>query len=217
VPDLSFHLQSAEAVPFAAVPLVSFKLEVVNAQPTEPVHSALLRAQVQIEAARRRYDAEEQAALGDLFGEPERWSTTLRSMLWTHVAIALPQFEERTTVDVPLPCTFDFNVAATKYFHGLAQGDVPLSFLFSGTVFYESGHERSLLVAPVPWDKEARFRLPVQTWHALMDHYYPNVAWLRLRRDTFDRLAAFKRRNSIPTWEEALERILPVDEPVVPS
>ena len=91
-------------------------------------------------------------------------------------------------IDVPVPCTFDFNVAATKYFHGLSDGDVPLSFLFSGTAFYESGLERTLLVAPVPWDKEATFRLPVRTWHALMDHYYPNGAWLRLRLDTFERL-----------------------------
>jgi hypothetical protein len=214
VPDLTFQVQRAEAVPFAAVPTIAFSLEVVNAQPSEPVHSALVRAQIQIEAARRRYDAEEQAGLLDLFGEPDRWSTTVRSMLWTHVAIALPQFVERTTVEVPVPCTFDFNVAATKYFHGLKNGDVPLTFLFSGTVFYESGHERTLLVGPVPWDKEARFRLPVGTWQALMQHYYPNSAWLRLRLDSFDRLAAFKRRHGIPTWEEALERLLPVDQPV---
>lgn len=217
MPDLAFRIEGAEAVPFAAVPTVSFRLEVTNANPSEPVHSALLRAQIQIETTRRRYTGEEQARLQDLFGEPERWSTTLRSMLWTHVTVALSQFQDRTVVDVPVACSFDFNVAATKYFYGLSQGDVPLSFLFSGTVFYESGEERSLLVAPVPWDREARFRLPVETWHALMNHYYPNGAWLRLRRDTFDRLAAFKRRNAIPTWEEAIERILALDEREVPS
>lgn len=217
MPDLTFRIERADAVPFAAVPTLNFQLEVVNANPSEAVHSALLRAQVQIEATRRRYTAEEQASLQDLFGEPERWSSTLRSMLWTHVTVALPQFQERIAVDVPVGCSFDFNVAATKYFYGLSQGDVPLTFLFSGTVFYESGQERSLLVAPVPWDKEARFRLPVDVWHTLMEHYYPNGAWLRLRRDTFDRLAAFKRRYGIPTWEEAIERILPQDEPVVPS
>ncbi len=214
MPDLSFTIESAEAVPFAAVPIVSFKLEVVNANPSEPVHSGMLRAQIQIDAPRRRYDADEQLRLRDLFGEPERWSTTLKSMLWTHVSVVVPQFEKTTVIDVSVPCTFDFNIAATKYFHGLSHGDVPLSFLFSGTVFHESGLERTLVVAPVPWDKEARFRLPVQTWHALMDHYYPNGAWLRLRLDTFERLSDFKRRHGIPTWEEAIERMLPANEPV---
>lgn len=217
MPDLTFTVLGAEVVPYAAVPQLGFSLEIVNVEPNEPVHSGVVRAQIQIEATRRRYDAVEQEALSDLFGEPERWSTTLRAMLWTHVTIPLPQFAERTTIDVPVPCSFDFNIAATKYFHGLSAGDVPLSFLFSGTVFYESGRERTLLVAPVPWNKEARFRLPVGTWQALMEHYYPNGAWLRLRRDTFDRLAEFKRRYGIPTWEDAIDRLLPDGKPVVPS
>lgn len=217
MPDLDFLVQSAEAVPFAAVPIIAFKLQVVNQSGQAAVHSAVLRCQIQLEATRRRYDEKEQEALRDLFGEPERWSTTLRSMLWTHVTVALPQFTDQTVIDVPVPCTFDFNVAATKYFHGLTMGEVPLSFLFSGTVFYEAGEERTLLVAPIPWDKEARFRLQVQVWRDLMDHYYPNGAWLRLRRDAFERLAEFKRRYGIPTWEEALERLLPLGEDVVPS
>jgi len=217
VPDLRFAIKSAEAVLFAAVPTITFKLEVTNGDPTERVHSGMLRAQIQIDASRRRYSADEQARLLDLFGEPERWSRTLRSMLWTHVTMTLPQFAGSVVIDVPVPCTFDFNVAATKYFHGLADGDVPLSFLFSGTAFYESGQERTLLVAPVPWDKEATFRLPARTWHELMDHYYPNGAWLRLRLDTFERLSEFKRRNGIPTWEEALERLLPLEVPAVQS
>ncbi len=217
MPDLRFKIQSAEAVLFAAVPTITFKLEVTNGDPTERVHSGMLRAQIQIDASRRRYSADEQARLLDLFGEPERWSRTLRSMLWTHVTMTLPQFAESVVIDVPVPCTFDFNVAATKYFYGLADGDVPLSFLFSGTAFYESGQERTLLVAPVPWDKEAAFRLPARTWHELMDHYYPNGAWLRLRLDTFERLSEFKRRNGIPTWEEALERLMPLEVPAVRS
>lgn len=217
MPDLSFSVQNATVVPFAAVPIINFKLEVSNMNPAERVHSGMLRAQIQIDATRRRYDPGEQARLHDLFGEPERWSTTLRTMLWTHVTVALPQFDDRVSIDVPVPCTFDFNVAATKYFHGLSDGEVPLTFLFSGTAFYESGLERTLLVAPVPWDKEATFRLPVRTWQTLMDDYYPNGAWLRLRLDTFERLSEFKRRYGIPTWEETLERLLPADVPAVQS
>jgi hypothetical protein len=114
-------------------------------------------------------------------------------------------------VDLPVPCTFDFNVAATKYFHGLADGDVPLSFLFSGTVFYADADD-DLQVAPIPWDKEARFRLPVKAWHEMMDIYYPNTAWLCLRRDVFESLYQYKVARGIPTWEQMLESILPTLE-----
>jgi hypothetical protein len=209
VPELRFQLLSAASVPFAAVPLVAFKLEVVNDDAALQVYSAVLRCQIQIAAARRRYDSGEQGRLRDLFGEPERWSTTLKPMLWTHAVVALPQFTDRTVVDVPIPCSLDFNIAATKYFDGLRAGDVPLNFLFSGTVFYQSRADRTFQVEPIPWDREASFRLPASTWRELMDHYYPNGAWLRLHRDTFERLAEFKRQNGIPTWEEALDRILP--------
>jgi hypothetical protein len=172
---------------------------------------------VQIEAARRRYTPEEQARLLDLFGEPERWASTLKAMLWTHTTVALPQFSVRLAIDVPVACSFDFNIAATKYFDGLDTDDVPLNFLFSGTVFYESAAEGTLQVSPVPWDKEARFRLPAGTWRELMTHYYPNGAWLRVHRDTFDRLSEFKRQHGIPTWEDAFARLLAGSQPMVRS
>jgi hypothetical protein len=105
-------------------------------------------------------------------------------------------------------------VAATKYFHGLADGDVPLNFLFSGTVFYEDA-AGSLQVSPIPWDKEARFRLPVKAWHQMMDIYYPNTAWLCLRRDVFERLHQYKVENAIPTWEQTFESLLPALEETV--
>jgi hypothetical protein len=132
-------------------------------------------------------------------------------MLWTHASVVASAFTGTTVIDLPVPCTFDFNVAATKYFYGLEAGDVPLSFLFSGTVFYADAAE-VLQVAPIPWDKEARFKLPVKSWHEMMDIYYPNSAWLRLRRDVFERLYEFKIQHGIPTWEQALERMLPALE-----
>ena len=217
MPELNYQILSATPVPFAAVPLLAFQLELVNQDPSARVHSGILRCQIQIEATRRRYDRDEQARLLDLFGEPERWSTTLKTMLWTHATVAVPQFASRTIIDVPVPCSFDFNVAATKYFDGLASGDLPLVFLFSGTVFYESDVDNTLQVAPISWEKEARFRVPARVWRDLMDHYYPNSAWLRLNRDTFDRLAEFKRQHGIPTWEEAVDRVLLEGQQVVPS
>jgi hypothetical protein len=214
MPDLSFAVESAESVPFAAAPTLSLKLKVINPQPDEIIHTVALRAQIQIEATRRRYSDAEKAKLLDLFGEPDRWSRTLRSMLWTHASVVIPGFAESTIADLQIPCTFDFNVAATKYFHGVSDGDIPLNLLFSGTVFY-AVPDGTLQVAPIPWNKEARFRLPVQIWRKMMDEYYPNSAWLAVHRDVFERLYEFKVRNGIPSWEEALDRLLSTVEETV--
>ena len=206
MPDLSFRVEGAEPERIAAAPLLLFKLRVTDAAPA-PVHSVVLRCQVRIEPARRRYSAAEQDRLLDLFGTPERWGQTLRPMLWTHVGAALPSFAGGCAADLPVPCSYDFSLAATKYFAALEGGEIPLCFLFSGTVFYES-EERGLQVAQVPWDREAYFRLPAATWKALMDVYYPRGAWLCLRKDVFDRLSEYKSRHCLPTWEQAVEQLL---------
>jgi hypothetical protein len=121
----------------------------------------------------------------------------------------VPPFENETTIDLPVPCSFDFNIAATKYFAGLEDGLVPLNLMFSGTVFFESS-QGSLLVEQISWDKEAHFKLPINVWHDMMDHYYPNTAWFCLRRDVFERLSQYKRENAIPTWEQVFENLLTV-------
>lgn len=208
MPDLSFAVEGAEAIAFAAAPLLVFKLRVSNADPEEPIHSAAVHAQIRIQAARRRYSAEEQQRLSDLFGTPDRWSQTLHDMLWTHANAAVPAFRGAVTVDLPVPCTFDFNVAATKYFSGLEDGEIPVVLQFSGTVFY-AAPDGALQVSQIPWNREAKYKLPVAVWKQMMDLYYPNTAWLALRRDTFDRLLEYKSRHGIPTWEQTLERMLP--------
>jgi hypothetical protein len=214
VPDLSFAVESAEAVQFAAQPLLALKLRVQNRNPEESIHTVTLRAQIQIESPRRQYSREEKEQLLDLFGPPERWSQTLRPMLWTHAQAVIPSFAGSTTADLQIPCTFDFNVAATKYFHAVSDGDIPLNLLFSGSVFY-ADPEGTLQVVPVPWNKEARFRLPVGVWREMMDLYYPNSAWLYLRRDVFERLYEYKMQRGIATWEQALEGLLAAEQEVV--
>jgi hypothetical protein len=213
MPDLSFAIEGAEPVPYAASPLLALKVKVRNSNDQELIQSVILQAQVRIEATRRRYAPEEQSRLLDLFGEPERWSQTLHSMLWTHANVTVRPFSGETVVDLPLPCTFDFNIAATKYFDGLAEGDIPLCLLFSGTIFYEADSpmdgESCLRIAQIPWKNEAHFRLPVAAWKKVIDHYYPNSAWLTLRRDVFDRLHEFKRQRGLATWEQAMEQLLP--------
>jgi hypothetical protein len=214
VPDLSFEIEGAEVTPFAVSPLLTFRLRVTNAPAEEVVHNVVLRCQIQIESTRRKYQASEEARLRDLFGEPDRWGQTLRSLLWTHASTVVPTFAGETVAEVPVPCTYDFNLAITKYFYALEQGEIPLNFLFSGSVFYQDGE--ALQVAPISWAKEARFRLPVATWRQLMATYYPNLAWLQLRQDVFDRLYRYKVRHGIPTWEQVVERILTVVDEEAP-
>lgn len=210
MPDLNFQVYVAEAEPYAASPLLVFKLGIANADPEEPIHTVALRCQIMIEATRRRYSPQEQERLRDLFGEPERWNQTLRAMLWTNTSAIVPSFTGSTVVNLPVPCTFDFNVAATKFFAGLEMGEVPLVLQFSGTIFYADPNG-ALQVAQISWSKEARYRLPVKAWQDMMELYYPNSAWLRLHRDTFDRLYRYKVQCAIPTWEQAIESILPKD------
>jgi hypothetical protein len=211
MPEMSFKIEQASMVPFAAAPTIAFQLHVANAIEDQTIHTIALNCQIQIEVTRRRYTPEEQQQMLDLFGEPERWSQTLRNLLWTNVSAVLPGFKASSLVDLRVPCTFDFNVAATKYFAGLAAGEVPLNMLFSGTVFYTEP-DGSLQVAPISWEQEAKFRLPVQVWRDMMESYYPNGAWLHVRRDVFDRLYRYKMQRAIPTWEQALESILPLEE-----
>jgi Family of unknown function (DUF6084) len=205
VPDLKFQVEEVGPVAGAATPNLEFKLRISNTT-GEAIQSIALRCQVQIEPVRRRYTPAEQERLRELFGEPERWSQTLRSLQWVHLNLNVPGFDGDTVLSLVVPCTFDFNVAMTKYAYGLDDGELPTTLLFSGTVFYAGNS--GLQIAQIPWDREASFRVPVRTWKKLMDDYFPHAAWLALRRDVFDKLYAYKVHTGLATWEEAIERIL---------
>jgi len=216
MPDLAITVEKAEVVPFAAAPTLAFKLRVANADPTEIIHTVVLRCQIQIEVTRRRYTPQEQEHLRDLFGEPERWGKTLRNLLWTNTSTVIPPFTGSTTADLHVPCSFDFSIATTKYFNGLTHGEIPIFLMFSGTVFY-ADPEASLKVAPISWDKETKFSMPLAIWKDMMERYYPNSAWLCLRKDVFEQLQAYKTDHGIPTWEQAIERILAQSEESIAS
>ena len=206
MPDLSFQVEEVSALPNSATPQLAFKVRITSAD-AQSIHSIALRIQVQIEPARRRYNDEERAHLKELFGETEQWSKSLHALLWTNANVSVSGFTGETMIEVPVPCTFDFNVAMTKYIYGLEGGELPTSLLFSGTIFYAAGG-MGLQVAQIPWDREASYRLPVSVWKEMMDRYYPNTAVLSLRREVFDRLYEFKVQTGMATWEQVLERIL---------
>jgi hypothetical protein len=210
VPDLDFRVEGAEVLEYAAAPSLLFKLRVENLE-EEPIRSVVLNTQVRIAATQRHYDTVEQERLLEVFGEPHRWGNTLRSLLWTHTTLQVPRFSGSTVVDMPIPCTYDLEVVAAKYFYALEDGEVPLEFLFSGTVYYVEEGGR-LQIARISWEKEAEFRLPVRLWKEMMERYFPNTAWLRLHRDAFDRLYDYKVRMGLPTWEAAVEALLRASE-----
>lgn len=206
MPELNFTVDDAKVLTFAAAPTIQFRLYAENENENEQIQSITLRCQINIEPTKRRYSDEEQKKLFELFGEPERWNQTLRSMLWTNTFVNVPSFAESTEIELPVACTFDFNIAATKYFAGLETGEIPLLFMFSGTVFYDAGN--GLQIGQISWEKEAKYRLPVSVWQEMMEHYYPNSNWLRIRRDVFEKLYEYKMKTGAPTWEKVLEKLL---------
>ncbi len=214
MPELAFAVDGAEPVPYCATPTLGLDLRVVN-RLEERVHAVALDCQVRIDAHRRRYDEGERERLTDLFGAPVRWPQTLRSLLWAQVHASVPPFQGGTTVQLHVPCTADFNVLAARYFHALDRGTVPVSLLFSGTVFY-ANDAGALTVTRIPWSAETNFELPVSAWHQLLDLYFPSTTWLTLPLDAFERLQAYRARRGLLTWEHALDELLENAEERVP-
>jgi len=201
---LTFSLWGAQATPFAASPQLVLRARLAETSATT-VHAITLRAQVNIEPQRRRYSAGESDFLHELFGGPERYGDTLRSLLWTHVSQTVGAFRGEVEFELPIACSYDFEVAAHKYLSALEDGDIPLLVMLSGTVFVRG--ESGVAAELIPWTCEARYRLPVAVWRETMDAFFPNSVWLRLDRDTFDELYRYKIAGGFPTWESAIARL----------
>jgi hypothetical protein len=203
--SLLFEVVASRVEPHAAVPTIVLRLRAAETGGGS-IHALALRCQIRIEPQRRRYSRDEESRLVELFGETPRWGDSLRPFLWTHVSTMIAGFEGITEVDLPIECTYDFEVAGAKYLHGLSDGEIPLLLLFSGTVFTRG--ETGFAAEPLSWALEASYRMPVRVWREVMDQYFPNSGWLRVRRDTLDSLQRFKASRALPTWDQALERLL---------
>jgi len=201
-----FSVLGVSAVKYAALPTLAFDIHVSEPSGRQ-VYLIALTAQVMIEPARRNYDAAAREKLVELFGPPERWSMTTRSLLWTQLDLLVPAFTGSTTFRAPVLCTYDHEVAAAKYFDGLNEGDVPLAFNFNGTVYYRDEDGR-LQMSLVPWSCSTEFRMPVSVWRELIEHYYPRTAWLALHDDTLDALAREKARRGSPTLDATVRELL---------
>ncbi len=203
--DLIFGCTGATAERYAATPTVTFSLTITERSGVR-VHAIALRCQIRIEPHRRRYSAAEAQRLHDLFGDPSRWAETVKPIQLATVTTMVPTFTGVTETDLPVPCTYDLEVASARYLQGLDDGTIPLLLLFSGTVFVATGEGFS--VELVPWSAEASHRMPVSVWHDLVDMHFPGRAWLPCGRETLDALSAFKAKHALPTWDATLTALL---------
>lgn len=214
-PELAFSVESGGVLVHAAVPSLRFGVLIDTVGAASEVRSVALNVELRIAATRRRYLPGEQERLSELFGRPEDWGRNLHGLHWTSLTHQVGPFTGSTTVELPVTTTYDLEVSSAKYFNALEEGDVPLEFLFSGTVFYTAADGR-LQVVRIGWDKQCDFRLPVSAWRETIDRHFPDSAWLRLRRDSFDRLTAYKARHSHLTWEQTLDSLLGAEERAEP-
>lgn len=206
MPELAFAVEGVAPARYTAVPTLRFALR-VDSVGGHPIRSLLLDTQIQIAARRRGYDERANERLFELFGASEGWGTTLRTLLWTRATLVVPPFDASTLVDLDVVCTYDLEVTAARYLDALDDGEVPLEFLFSGAVFY-SDADGALQTTRISWESEADFGLPVCVYRETMERHFPGTAWLRLRKESFDRLAAYKSRHALASWEDAVDALV---------
>ncbi|MEU4216147.1 DUF6084 family protein [Actinoplanes sp. NPDC026623] len=200
-----FSVLDVFAEPYAAAPQLTARLRIAEGTGRR-IHAIALRCQVRIEPQHRRYDEGEQRDLRGLFGERARWAETLKPFLWMQCNTTVQGFAGHTETDLALPCTYDLDVIGAQYLHALDAGDVPLTLLFSGTVFTRGS--TGFGVEQIPWDCEARHDMPVDVWRQMMAMYFPNTGWLRLDAEVLARLAGYRARHGMTSWEETVGKLL---------
>lgn len=205
-PAPGFAVLGARPVRHAAAPMLTLDLQVTEPS-GRPVYMIALSVQLMIEPARRGYDDATRARLHELFGEPERWAMTTRSLVWTRLDVLVPAFTTSITVPVPVPVSYDLELAAAKYLHALPDGVAPMAMHFNGTVYYR-GDDGGLQVVLVPWNTSIDFRLPVAVWRETVEHYYPNTGWAAMSLDTLHALQEAKRRRGLATLDAAICALL---------
>ena len=206
VPAPEFTILGVEAVKYAAAPMLEFTANVSEPEGRE-VYTIALTAQVMIDPARRSYDDDTRERLVDLFGAPERWATTTHSFLWAELGVLVPAFTGATAFRLPIQCNYDLELAATKYLYSLPGDDVPLTFNFTGTIFYR-GEGGKMQIIKVPWECTARYAMPVATWREMIAHYYMNTGWVALSDDTLESLSRRKAARGLHSFDATVAQLL---------
>ena len=205
-PEVQFAVLGARPVKYAAAPMLALDLEVTEAA-GRAVYMLALSVQLMIEPARRAYDEAAHARLVELFGAPERWAVTTRSLVWSMLDIVVPAFTGRTTVTVPIACHYDLELAAAKYLHALTDGEAPLALHFNGMVYYP-GDDGGLQIVLLPWSNSIGFRMPVRVWRETIEHYYPGTVWVGLRSETLEALQHAKLDRGLATLDDTVTALL---------
>jgi hypothetical protein len=206
VPEPEFAVIGARPVRYAAAPMLMLDLQ-VSERSGRPVYMIALAIQLMIEPARRSYDEKTRAGLVELFGAPERWSVTTRSLVWAQLDVLVPAFTGSTTVAVPVPCSYDLELAAAKYLYSVGDGEAPLALHFNGTIYYP-GDDGGLQMVLVPWNTSIDFRMPVSVWRETVEHYYPNTHWVALRSETLTALQRVKLDRGLATFDASIDALL---------
>ncbi len=205
-PEPEFAVLGARTVRHAAAPTLAFDLQVSEPSGRD-VYMIALTIQVMIEPARRTYDDVTRRRLVGLFGPPERWSVTTRSLVWCQLDVVVPAFTGSTTVAVPVACSYDLEVAAAKYLHALADGEAPLALHFNGVVYYPAD-DGGLQMVLIPWSRSIGFRMPIEVWNETISHYYPNTGWVALRSETLEALEQRRVDGAHATLDATVRRLL---------
>jgi len=206
--EIACSLESVAELRYAVIPTIALGLRVSSNQPVSGID---LRCQIMIDVPSRAHSGAERACLAELYGDTTGSGAALRPLVWAHTSANVPAFDRACTVDLTIPLSFDFDVAVTKYFHGLDGEGIPLRLQFSGMIFYRDGRDQ-LQIARIPLTTEATGQLPLSLVRSLRNRYYPGTAWLRMPRAAFERLIAYKRTAGLPSWEGAFDRLLDATE-----
>jgi hypothetical protein len=205
-PAPEFAIARAAHVPFAASPTMLF--EAIATEPTGAViQSIALTAQVMIEPARRGYDPQTRARLTELFGPPASWAPSTSGLPWARVTAAVPGFSGETRFSLEVPCTYDLEVAAAKYFYAVEDGEVPLTFHFNGNVFFYGADSR-LQVMPISWTTSSQYRMPVAVWRTMIAEHYPGGGWIRLSDETLRTLHELRAQRGLPSLDACVAELL---------
>ena len=190
----------------AALPALEFDVHVT--EPTgRQVYVIALSAQIMIEPARRQYTrcgaraarraVRPAGALGDHDAQP---GLAPRRR-------ARAQLHRRDHLHGPVPCTFDLEIAAAKYFNAVEDGLVPLAFNFNGI---DPLPRRRRAAADVAGPVELLGGVPLRRRGLAPGdgRLLPERALGALHAETLHALLAEKARRGAPTMDAAIAGLL---------
>ncbi|HEY4320967.1 MAG TPA: DUF6084 family protein [Gemmatimonadales bacterium] len=205
-PELTFAVEGVVAMRYSVGPSLGFRLTVGRAD-GGTIESVLLQVQIRLAAGGRRYQPVEQERLANIFGRGDQWARSVGSLHWTNVTAVVPPFTGHTSIELPVSLTYDFEVTSAQYLQALDDGETPVDLLFSGTIFYLDA-DGLLQAAMIPWEQEARCKLPVAVWREAMDSHFPDAAWIRMSRATFDQLQLYRAGRAATDWDDPIRTLL---------